>query len=290
MAIATPATIKTQILAGTYPDNTITVDNVFDFEQFEGRRKYPSCEIVATQPESTTETSKETSVNVAFEIRYFSKNLGIRTDEVANQKLVEDIILAQIESFTLEDHKIVLESKIWSRQQVDKSPKHPSYQLSVLKITVRRVKISTINSVGTLTFVSAGSLMDSNPGTDYTYSNVFDVDILSSYNDIEESYTSSRIKMSYTGDLRGRFICSIMVNNSDFGTTGEKLNNLPKIRSNGEKENLNFKYVDKTASGSVMTHTFFGEPDSVQMLYRTNEATVFRLTVRLLSDVTITIT
>ncbi len=290
MTVATPSSIKTQILAGTYPDNTLNEDNVFDYEQYEGRRKYPSCEIITTQPESTTETAKSTDVQVAFEIRYFTKNIGVRTDEVAGQKSVEDVIIAQIESFTLQDHKIVFESKNWSRQQVARAPGHPSYILSVLKITVRQVTVTTLTPHGTLTFIVAGSSMDSLPGANYTYSNVFDVDFTAGYNDIEESYTSSRIKKSFTGDLRGRFICSIMVNSADFGSTGEKLNQLAKIRSTGEKSNLNFSYADKTADNSTMTHTFTGEIDNLQMLYRTNEGIIYRLIVRLLSDITVTIT
>ena len=290
MTIATPASIKTQILLGVFPDNTITEDNVYDYQQYEGRRKYPSCEIITVQPESTTETAKQTDVNVIFEIRYYTKNLGIRTDEVATQKSVEDVILEQIESFTLQDHKVVFESKNWSRTQEDKSPRHPSYIVSVLKITVRQVITATISPTGSLTFVSAGSSMDSNPGSDYVYSNVFDVDIMASYNDIEESYVSSRIKKSFTGDLRGNFICSIMVNSADLGSTGEKLNQLAKIRTTGEKETLNFKYIDKTADNYTLTHTFLGEPNSVQMLYRTNEGVIFRLIIRLLSEVTITAT
>lgn len=290
MAVATPATIKTQILAGTYPSDTINTDNVFDYEQFEGRRKYPSCEIVTVQPESTTETAKETSISVSFEIKYYTKNLGIRTDEVATQKLVEDVILTQIESFTLQDYKVVLESKIWSRQQVSKAPGHPSYQLSVLKITVRQVTTATISPTGSLKFKHASSSVDNSPGIDYTYSNVFDVDLSVGYNDVEESFVNNRIKRSFTGDLRGNFICSIMVNAADLGSTGEKLNQLPKVRSTGEKGTIIFEYTDKSADASILTHTFTGEVDKVQMLYRTNEGAIYRLIVRLLSDVTIVVT
>lgn len=290
MTVATPSSLKTQILAGTYPDNTLSEDNVFDYEQYEGRRKYPSCEIVTTQPESTTETAKQTDIVVSFEIRYYAKNLGVRTDEVAGQKSVEDVIIAQIESFTLQDHKIVFESKSWSRQQVARAPGHPSYIVSVLKITVRQVTTATITPVGSLSFRHATSSVDNNPGSNYTYSNVFDVDFTVGYNDVEESYVGSNIKRSYTGDLRGNFICSILVNDADLGSTGDKLNKMPTIRTTGEKGVYAFQYLDKSATGSTLTHDFIGEVDRVQILYRTNEGTVFRLYVRLLSVITITVT
>jgi len=105
MAVATAASIKTQVLAGTYPENTLNADNVYDYAQFVTRRRYPSCEIVTTQPQSTIETKKSTEKTVTFEISYYDKNLGLRTDDVATQKSVEDVILAQMESMVLQDYK-----------------------------------------------------------------------------------------------------------------------------------------------------------------------------------------
>lgn len=287
MAVATNATLKTQILAGTYPDNTLNDDNVFDYEQYEGRRKYPSCEIVTTQPESTTETAKSTDVQVAFEIRYYTKNLGVRTDEVASQKSVEDVILSQIESFTMQDHKIVFESKNWSRQQVARAPNHPSFILSVLKITVRQVTVATITPVGTLSFRHLLSTVDNNPGVNYTYSNVYDVDFTVGYNDVEESFVGNNIKKKYAGDLRGNFICSMLVKDVDLGATADKLNQMPTLRSTGEKNIYGFQYTDKTADATALVHDFIGFVERVQMLYRTHEGAIFRLYIKLLSPITI---
>ena len=41
MAVATANGIKTQILTGSYPENTINADNIYDYEQYEKRRRYP---------------------------------------------------------------------------------------------------------------------------------------------------------------------------------------------------------------------------------------------------------
>lgn len=290
MAVATAATIKTQLLAGTYPANTLSSDNVFDYPQYEQRRKYPSCEIETVQPESTTETKKSTETMVSYEIRYFNRNLGARTDEVANQKLVEDVIIAQIESMVLQDHKVVLESKTWNRQQVNKAPGHPAFTVSTLKITVRQITTTTATQDGTLKFILAGSTVDSPPGADYTYTNIFDVDLKAGYRTIEEGVTGSNIPKYFAGHLTGNFICSIMVKAADLGTTGDKLNKMPKLTSLGNKPIYQFEYANKTSDESTITNTFDCEVDSVQMQYSTRDGVVFRLIAKLITDVTVVIT
>ena len=97
MAVATASSIRTQLLLGSYPENTLNTDNVFDYAQFATRRRYPSCEVVTVQPQSTIETKKSTDKIVTYEISYYDKNLGLRTDDVATQKSVEDVIMAQME-------------------------------------------------------------------------------------------------------------------------------------------------------------------------------------------------
>mgnify|MGYP000916302010 CR=1 FL=1 len=86
MAVATAESIKTQILAGTYPSGTIETGNVFDYVQYEKRRMYPSCEVVTIQPESTVETKKTTETSVGFEIRYYIKFEDIDEDSPSFEK------------------------------------------------------------------------------------------------------------------------------------------------------------------------------------------------------------
>ena len=290
MAVATAASIKTQVLAGTYPENTLNDDNVFDYAQFVTRRRYPSCEIVTTQPQSTIETKKSTEKIVAFEISYYDKNLGLRTDDVATQKSVEDVILAQMEAMVLQDYKVTFESKTWSRNSFQRDGGHPAYMVSTLKITVRQVNVTTMTPDGVLKFDLSESTVDGAPVADYIYTNVFDVDLQSGYRDIEEGHTGSNIPVHYAGHIQGRFICSIMVKAADLGTTGDKLNKLPLLRTNGEKPQIAFIYTNKTADSSTITNTFTADPESVQALYRTTDGVVFRLIARLISDIAVTIT
>ena len=117
---------------------------------------------------------------------------------------------------------------------------------------------------------------------------MFDVDIQSGYRDIEEGYTGSNIPRHFAGHIQGRFICNIMVKNADLGTTGDKLNKMSLLRSNGEKPEIKFEYTDKTADEATITNTFTAEPESVQMMYKTSDAVVFRLIARLISDIIVT--
>ena len=290
MTVATSATIKTQLEAGSYPSNTLSSDNIFDYAQYEARRKYPSCEIETIQPESTTETKRSTEVSTAYEIRYFVRNLGARTDEVSSQKSVEDVIMAQIESMTLQDHKVVLESKTWNRTQVNKAPGHPAYTVSILKVTVRQITTTTATADGTLTFILANSNVTNPPISNYGYTNVFDVDLKAGYRTIEEGYVGSNIPKKFAGHLQGNFICSIMVKAADLGTTGEKLNKMPKLLSTGEKGTYQFTYANKTSDESTITNTFDCIVESVQMKYSTSDGVVFQLISKLTTDVSVVIT
>ena len=290
MAVATAATIQAHLIGATYPEGTLSKNNIFDYEQYTTRRRYPSCEVITTQPESTVETKKSTDTTIAFEINYYDKNLGLRTDDVSTQREVENVIRARMETMVLQDYKVVFESKSWSRQSVQRDGSHPAYLISTLKITVRQVNVTVMPVDGVLKFITAGSTVDDpQPGyAEYTYTNVFDVDLQSGYRDIEEGYTGSNIPLHYAGHIQGRFICNIMVKNADLGTTGDKLNKMSLLRTNGEKPEIKFVYTNKTADEVAITNTFTAEPESVQMLYKTTDAVVFRLIAKLITDIIIT--
>ena len=208
MAVATAATIQAHLLGGTYPEGTLNANNIFDYEQYTTRRRYPSCEVITTQPESTVETKKSTDTTIAFEINYYDKNLGLRTDDVSTQREVENVIRARMETMVLQDYKVVLESKTWSRQSVQRDGSHPAYLVSTLKITVRQVNVTVMPVDGVLKFVKVGSTVDDAPGADYTNTNVFDVDLQSGYRDIEEGHTGSHIPLHYADQCRrwGKFV------------------------------------------------------------------------------------
>ena len=291
MAVKTADDIKTQILTGTYPENTINNDNVFDYEQYDKRRRYPSCEVWTTQPESTQETKKTTETIVGFEIRYYVKNLGIRSNQIISQKDVEAEITRVISLMTLQDHKVVFESKIWARQQIGKfGVDFPSYIVSVLKISVRQITPSTATADGVLKFIKTGSNVDNAPASDYTYTEVFDVDITSGYKSIPENYAGSHIPVHFAGNFTGRLICNIPIKTADLGSTGDKLNQLIRLRSVGEAPDLKFEYSNKTGGESpdTITETFIVKPESLQRLYRYQDTVVYRFTATISTPSVIT--
>lgn len=291
MVVATAATIKTQLEGGTYPDNTLSTDNIFDYEQYINRRKYPSCEIITNQPESTNETKGQTEFIVGYEIKYYVRNLGTRTDEIANQKLVEDVIMSQIETMVLQDHKVVFESKIWKRETVQRDGSHPAYTISTLRITVRQITPTTATPDGILEFVLIGSVGDNPPAADYTYTNVFDVDLNGGYRDIEEGFEAGgHIPEHFAGHLNGRFIGNVMVNNDDLGVTDDKINQMDKLNTNGEAKIYRFRYTNKTADENSIVNTFDVIVETAQASYRTNSGVVYRIIAKLISDITVVIT
>ena len=268
-------------------------DLIFDYEQFEKRRRYPSCEIITIQPESTEETKDSTFFSAAYEIRYYTKRLGGGTDEIETTKSVEDVIIAQIESLVLQDHKIVFESKIWSRKTFQRSGAHPAYIVSTLKVTVRQVTPSTAVVDAVLKFNLANSTVDTPPAGDFTYSPVTNVDIQGGYRTIRESITDSNIPLFFAGDFEGRLICDIPVKAADLGTTGEKLNQLKELRAVGEKPLVQLVFTDKTGNdpaGSTITETLTIIPDKLQRLYRTRDTVVYRLIATIITPSTIVVT
>ena len=293
MPVATALTIKTQLEGGTYPANTLNSDLIFDYEQFEKRRRYPSCEIVTIQPESTEETKDSTFFSVGYEIRYYTKRLGAGTDEISTTKTVEDEIISQIESFVLQDHKIVFESKIWSRKTVQRSRTHPAHIVSILKVSIRQVTPTTAVVDAVLKFSLSGSTVDNPPGADFTYSPVTNVDIQGGFKTIRESVTHSNIPRFFAGDFEGRLICDIPVKAVDLGTTGEKLNQLKELRTVGEKPLVQLIFTDKTGNdptGSTITETLTIIPDTIQRLYRTRDTVIYRLIATIITPSVITVT
>jgi len=293
MPVATAATIKTQLEGGTYPASTLTSDLIFDYQQFEKRRRYPSCEIVTVQPESTEETKDSTTFISGYEIRYYTKRLGAGTDEIATTKTVEDEIISQLESMVLQDHKITFESKIWIRKTEQRSRNHPAFIVSILKVSIRQVTPTTAIVDAVLKFSLSGSTVDNPPGGDFTYSPVTNVDIQGGYKTIRESVTHSHIPRFFAGDFEGRVILDIPVKAADLGTTGEKLNQLKELRAVGEKPLVQLIFTDKTGddpTGSTITETLTIIPDTIQRLYRTRDTVIYRLIATIINPSVITVT
>lgn len=279
----TASQVKTILVAASYPANTLNEDNIFDYPEKESRRRYPSCEIQLTQPDSTIEDKRQTFKVSTMEIRYYKKLLGVGSDEVAEDDAVQAAIIGALESAVLQNHKIVLETKIWSTIYVQADQHHPNHVVSTLRISVREITQSTSVADGFLIFDVSESSVDSAPGADYTYTKVFDVDISEGYRTIQEQVTNNPdgllVPVIYPGGFNGRFIGNVPVKNTDLGTTGEKLNKLMTLRSSGVKPLIAFVYTDKDNQEvpEDITDSMKIVVDQIQRLYRYQDMVVYRI-------------
>ncbi len=287
MAVATAATIQAHLLGGTYPEGTLNANNIFDYEQYTTRRRYPSCEVITTQPESTVETKKSTDTTIAFEINYYDKNLGLRTDDVSTQREVENAIITRMETMVLQDHKVVLESKTWSRQSVQRDGSHPAYLVSTLKILVREITKSSLTLDGILAIqqidgVNAAITFD-----------CFDTTIDEGFRQISEQVTDNPslklVGVHYPGGFSGTFMTNIVVKAADIGTATQDLNQLIALNGNGFQKEIKLQYTDKTniEVPNTITEIVYFNATSLQRLYRFNDNTVFRLLGQLTKPSTI---
>tara|TARA_R100000951_G_scaffold91281_1_gene79619 strand:+ start:108 stop:974 length:867 start_codon:yes stop_codon:yes gene_type:complete len=287
MAVATAATIQAHLIGATYPEGTLDSNNIFDYAQYTTRRRYPSCEVLTTQPESTVETKRSTDTTIAFEINYFDKNLGLRTDDVSTQREVENVIMARMETMVLQDHKIVMESKSWTRQSVQRDGSHPAYLVSTLKIMVREITKSSLTLDGVLAIqeidgVSAAITFD-----------CFDTTIDEGFRQISEQVADNPslklVGVHYPGGFSGTFMTNIVVKAADIGTATQDLNQLIALNGNGFQKEIKLQYTDKTniTVPDTITEVVYINATSLQRLYRFNDNTVFRLLGQLTKPSTI---
>lgn len=283
MGTPSAAEVKAILVAATYPANTLDENNIFDYPQKESRRRYPSCEIQLTQPDSTIEDKRQTFKVSTMEIRYYKKLLAAGSDEVVESDSVQAAIIGALEAATLQNHKIVLETKIWSTIYVQADQHHPNHVVSTLRVAVREITRSTAVADGFLIFDVSASSVDNAPGSDYTYTKVFDVDVSEGYRTIQEQVTLSPdgkfVPIIYPGGFNGRFIGNVPVKDSDLGTTGEKLNKLMSLRSTGIKPSIGFVYTDKDNQEvpQDITDSIKIVVDQIQRLYRYQDMVVYRI-------------
>ena len=287
MAVATAATIQAHLIGATYPEGTLDANNIFDYAQYTTRRRYPSCEVLTTQPESTVETKRSTDTTIAFEINYYDKNLGLRTDDVSTQREVENVIRARMETMVLQDHKIVMESKSWTRQSVQRDGSHPAYLVSTLKILVREITKSSLTLDGVLAIqqidgVNAAITFD-----------CFDTTIDEGYRQISEQVADNPslklVGVHYPGGFSGTFMTNIVVKAADIGSATQDLNQLIALNGNGFQKEIKLQYTDKTniTVPDTITEVVYINATSLQRLYRFNDNTVFRLLGQLTKPSTI---
>jgi len=281
MATPTTADIKVILDAGVYPTNSVSPETIYDFAR--PRKRYPSIEIEMVQPEGKSETKERTEQSYQFQITILTKQLGLGSDEVSTQRAIELEIVNLLNAAVLGDHKVINESFNWKRDYPDKA--HPYFVHSVLTISIRRVVSTQAIPDGVLVIDVSASNIDNKPGSNYTYTNIYDVEISEGYRDHHEIVTSNNeegtlIPLHFAGSFSGRFIGHMHVKADDIGNTGDKVNQLMTLRSNGEKPEAVFIYTQKDADSpnpATITETFTVEIDEVVRLYSHQDLVRYRL-------------
>jgi hypothetical protein len=145
------------INGGTYPYPL----QFFPHEVLPNHRIFNYVEVVNVQPDGTIENADVTRETNIFEVRIlvrYNQFLELETDDLAN---TEKEILTLLESATLGDKKIVLESKQWNRSEIRNNPNKVHGRQSVLTVRIEEVKsTSGLGNIGGESTITIGSLTD----------------------------------------------------------------------------------------------------------------------------------
>jgi len=296
----TPSSIKALLDVGVNVEDVINSEHIYDY--IRPRKTYPSIEIEMSKPPGKFETQAKSDTTYTMLVHIYYKQLGVGTDDIKTLEIIEGQVVTTLTNATLGDHKVINETFTWNRQQIDKN--HPYFYRSTLSISIlqmNEVDLSQRQPDGVLTWQKSGSTIDNPPVADtHQYINVFDVELAEGYRDIEEIVTNnpegSHIAVHYAARFVGRFIANFYIKYPDVGATGEMLNHMSHILTNGEKPEFQFIYTNhgsKSPNPGVLTETFTVHVDELQRMYMTEQLSRWRIigkidkpgTITLITDV-----
>lgn len=286
MAISTDD-ILTALSQATYTLTSLSPTRFFKTKLPDGRRRFPSVELLET-PIGNTATQGGTDFVRSFDIRIF---LGLRGGSTVGQKstitdleILEKEIIAVVEDIKLLDHKLIIDERSWNREYFNNKPR--PYVISILTIKARQITGVLQQPDGILVYdVSASQSVGNAPASDYQYTEVFNTQIISGYGDIDEYVNTDHDPRRYTEGFFGSFITNVHVAKSDLGITDDKLQNLKKLKSNGEKPIIAFIYTDKTEDTPTtvdIQRAIKVTIDDIKEMYKAKEGTTFTITAKLL--------
>jgi len=258
----------------------------FPFFQVANRRHYPSLEVDKIGPAATDRSKVEEKNRVKFEIHVFQRILSDNNSEYTNQEQAEQEILTLLEAaqLSLETHRIIIENKQWVRERKLEGTKR-YYVQSTLTLFVQDIRMPSMSLDGFLTFDSVNSSVDNPPGANYQYLIVYDTDISYGYRDVLEYVSSNpsgdKLPVPYAGGFMGSFVTHVVLQKAEIGSDGSKLNHLTDLRSNGEKPDIVFNYINKgnespTPSNITVTGLKL-RVSSVDQLYTTEDNVIYRV-------------
>lgn len=279
--------ILTELSQATYTLTSLVPTRFFKTKLPDGRRRFPSVELLET-PIGNTATQEGTDFVRSFDIRLF---LGLRGGSTSGQKstisdleTLEKEIIAVIEGIKLLDHKLIIDERSWNREYFNNKPR--PYVLSILTVKARQITGVLQAPDGILIYdVGASESIGNAPAANYQYSQVFNTQIISGYGDTDEFVNSDYNPRRFTEGFFGSLITNVHVESADLGVTDEKLNNLKKLKTNGEKPTVAFIYTDKaedTPDTVDIQRAIKVTIDDIKEMYRAKNGTTFTITAKLL--------
>jgi len=286
--VLTAAAIKTILDGLTYPEPI----HIYDYVVPTARRKYPSIEVDNEGSEIRRQTPHIQENAQRFMIHLYYRARASATNDVAAEKLIEDVIMAGLEGTTLGSSKIFLETKDWNRNYIDRPIHHIHSTLTVFVTDLAGQDDKVFDGInGTLTFdVSASNNMDSAPGSDRVYTAVRSVRISEGFSTIEHMHKDTQngrlVPHLMSGRFRGTFSGQIYADADDIGSTAEKLNQIYLLQSNGEHIQATFLHVVTNNNSQTLTKTSFVKITSMDEVSSDRELVVFNVTGSLIKPST----
>ena len=286
--VLTAASIKTTLEALTYPETV----KIFDYVQPVSRRKYPSIEIDNEIPELRRQVPKIRENGQRFLIRVLYKARASASNDVAAEKLIEDVIMVGLEAATLGSSKIIIENKEWNRQYIQTPIHHIDSTLAVFVSDIAGEDDKVFDGVnGTLTFdVSESSNMDSAPGADVIYTAAHNVRISEGHSVIEHLHKDTQngllVPKLMSGRFSGTFSGQIYADADDIGSTAEKLNQIYTLQSNGEHVEATFLHAITNNNSQTLTQTSFVKITRMETITSDRELVGYNVEGRLIKPST----
>jgi hypothetical protein len=258
---------------------------IFDYEQVENRRFFPSIEVVLINPESTNRTDEADITTYSFEIRIYQRRAGILSDEISFFDTIEPLVVTTLVTNTLQDHRISLEAKSWERKTNNR------FAVSTIRARLVQIVKPSVTPDATLTFKVNGSDVNNYPASDYSYIAV-NTEVSYGYGTAEIGIPSdSGVPAYFSTTFRGIFSTDIIITNTDIGSTGDKLNKIALLKTASlEHQTARLIYVNKTniEGFQTVTNDIKVIVNEVRFLYKADVNIVYRVSGRLIEAPTLT--
>lgn len=141
MTVITASQLK-DVIKQALTNASITGIQVFDYSNPDRRKKFPSIEIMPSQPTGEESDERVTRVTQRFDIQFRVRQRGAGSDEVALQKNVEGAVLNAIDATALGQSTLFVLNRIWTRPNA-LVLKPVSHYLSTLVVLVTDIVSTT---------------------------------------------------------------------------------------------------------------------------------------------------